>query len=68
MKYLACLDDVPPGAECPSPVWVEQQAIVLDPEYFPNLSPSEVYTLGAAIMLLFAVAFAWKSAGRSIRD
>lgn len=70
MKYLACLDDVQTQEQCSvqSTVWVAQQSVVLDKEYFPDLSPSEVYMLAGAIILQFAVAYAWKSVGRSIRD
>jgi len=71
VRYLACQSDLPPGAlpgDCPDPVWVEQQVVTLDKSYFPDLSPSEVYALSGAILLLFASAYAWKFSGRVIRD
>lgn len=60
-----------PDVGCNQQQWQEitvQQELTLDKSYFPDLSPSEVYVLSGAILLLFASAYAWKNAGRTIRD
>jgi hypothetical protein len=60
-----------PGVGCNQQQWMEistQQELTLDKSYFPDLSPSEVLVLTAAIWVLFASAYAWKFAGRVIRE
>ena len=59
MKYLTCVDDVPPQGECTQTAWVDE------PTLFPDLSVEDGAALGAAVFGAFFVAWIFRTLSRN---